>query len=109
MKNSAPRAVCAADRRLRSARLLVGVVCGLTLWGCVPPVTPPPGPTITSISTNSGPGAGGTFVTITGTGFTDATAITFGTTPATVFIIQNDVFINVESPPGTAGTVDIRV
>ena len=40
-------------------------------------------PTITSLSPTSGPAAGGTSVIITGTGFTGATAVTFGATPAT--------------------------
>ena len=40
-------------------------------------------PTVTSVSPNSGPAAGGTSVTITGTNFTGATAVTFGGTAAT--------------------------
>ncbi|WP_310305549.1 IPT/TIG domain-containing protein, partial [Sphingomonas sp. BE270] len=41
------------------------------------------GPTVTAVSPTSGPAAGGTAVTITGTGFTGATAVKFGATSAT--------------------------
>ena len=37
-----------------------------------------PGPTVTAVSPSSGPTAGGTSVTITGTTFTGATSVTFG-------------------------------
>src|SRR5262249_10995816 len=39
---------------------------------------PPPAPVVTSISPNSGPSPGGTMVTITGSGFTGATGVSFG-------------------------------
>ena len=42
--------------------------------------TPPPAPTVTGLNPTSGPTAGGTPVTITGTNFTGATAVKFGTT-----------------------------
>ena len=42
-----------------------------------------PPPTITGVSPASGPTTGGTSVTITGTGFTGATAVKFGATNAT--------------------------
>jgi hypothetical protein len=66
-------------------------------------------PVITSISPTTGPIAGGTTVTITGTGFTGATAVHFGTTPATSFTVVNDTTITAVAPAGTAGGVDIRV
>ena len=40
-------------------------------------------PTVTAISPSSGPAAGGTTVTITGTGLSGATAVKFGTVAAT--------------------------
>ncbi len=40
-------------------------------------------PTVTGLSPTSGPEAGGTLVTISGTSFTGATAVDFGTTAAT--------------------------
>ena len=51
---------------------------------------------------------GGTLVTITGTGFTGATAVDFGTTAATNLTVVNDTTITADSPAGT-GTVDVTV
>ncbi|OAI42772.1 hypothetical protein AYO38_02925 [bacterium SCGC AG-212-C10] len=65
-------------------------------------------PTISSVSPNSGPTAGGTLVTITGTGFTGTTAVTFGANVAT-FTVLNQNQISATSPAGGPGTVDVRV
>ena len=70
--------------------------------------TPGPAPTVTSVSPNSGVPAGGTSVTITGTGFTDVTAVRFGATNATSFTVNSSTSITAVSPAGT-GTVDITV
>lgn len=66
-------------------------------------------PTITSISPTTGVVGGGTSVTITGAGFTGATAVLFGTTPATSFVIVNDTTITAVAPAGTSGVVSVRV
>ena len=47
-------------------------------------VPAPPIPTVTSVSPNYGPPAGGNSVTITGTGLTGATKVTFGATPVSL-------------------------
>ena len=65
-------------------------------------------PTITSVAPNAGPVAGGTIVTITGTGFTTVSAVTFGATPATGFTVVTPTSITATAPAGT-GVVDIRV
>jgi hypothetical protein len=67
------------------------------------------GPTVTSISPRSGPLIGGTEVTITGANLANATAIHFGSTPATSFInFGNQIFVL--SPAGvTPGAVDVTV
>ena len=65
-------------------------------------------PTVTGISPTSGPAAGGTSVTITGTGFTGATVVDFGTTAATGVAVVNDTTITAVSPAGT-GVVDVTV
>jgi sugar lactone lactonase YvrE/PKD repeat protein len=70
---------------------------------------PTPTPTVTGVSPTSGSTAGGTVVTITGTGFTGATAVTFGSTSATNFTVVSATQIKVTSPAGTAGTVDVTV
>ena len=66
-------------------------------------------PTITSISPTSGPTAGGTSVTITGTGFTGATAVSFGGTAATSFTVNSDTSITAVAPAGVNGVVRISV
>jgi hypothetical protein len=66
-------------------------------------------PTVTAVMPTAGTVAGGTSVTITGTGFTGATNVTFGTTAATSFTVFNDSSITATSPAGPAGTVDVTV
>jgi len=55
-----------------------------------------------------GPEAGGTEVTITGTGFTGATGVLFGTTPGTEVTVVSDTEITAVSPAGT-GAVNLTV
>lgn len=66
-------------------------------------------PTITSISPTNGPTAGGTTVTITGTGFTGATAVMFGSVAATSFTVVSDTQITAVSPAEANGVVQISV
>lgn len=66
-------------------------------------------PVITSVSPSSGDVAGGDVITITGSGFTGATAVDFGFRPATLFVVLDDTSISATSPPGTSGTFDITV
>jgi hypothetical protein len=67
-----------------------------------------PAPTVTNVNPGSGPAAGGTSVTITGTGFTGTTAIKFGSTSAASFTVNSAASITAISPHGT-GTVDVTV
>jgi plastocyanin len=66
-------------------------------------------PTITKLSPNKGPAAGGTSVTITGTNFTGATTVKFGSTNATSFKVNSATSITTASPAETAGTVNVTV
>ena len=66
-------------------------------------------PAVTSIRPVSGPAAGGTAVTITGSGFAGATQVVFGTTRAAYIQVNSNTQITAISPPGAVGTVDIRV
>ncbi|MEU7245677.1 IPT/TIG domain-containing protein [Streptomyces sparsogenes] len=64
-------------------------------------------PTTTAIDVTSGSEAGGTASTITGTGFSNTTGVTYGTTSAG-YLVLDDTRIVTYSPGGT-GTVDINV
>ena len=68
-----------------------------------------PAAVITAISPASGPEAGGTIVTVTGTDFLGATAVHFGTTAATAFTVNSDTQITATAPASTDGTVDVTV
>ena len=77
--------------------------------GLVLDFIPPSPPTVVTIAPPSGPAAGGTTVTITGSNFVPgSTSVFFGSVAATTIVINSDTSITVTVPPGT-GTVDIRV
>ena len=57
-------------------------------------------PTVTGVSPATGPAAGGTSVTITGTGLTGATAVKFGTTAATGVVVNSATSVTATSPAG---------
>jgi hypothetical protein len=63
---------------------------------------------IKNLNPLSGVTSGGTNVVIDGGGFTGATAVAFGKTPATSFTVNNDTSITAIAPPGS-GTVDMTV
>src|SRR5205807_1162165 len=65
-------------------------------------------PSVTSLGTTTGTTAGGTSVTIIGTNFTGATAVMFGSVPAS-FTVNSSTSITATSPAQAAGTVDIKV
>ncbi len=67
-----------------------------------------PMPTVTGLSPQSGSSAGGATVTITGSGFTGASAVRFGASQATGFTVVSASSITATAPAGT-GTVDVTV
>jgi hypothetical protein len=67
-----------------------------------------PAPGITSVNLASGPEAGGNSVTITGSNFTLATAVTFGGIPAASYTVDSDTQITAVTPSGS-GTVSVTV
>lgn len=69
----------------------------------------PPVPTITGVAPSGGLVTGGTFVTITGRGFTNASSVMFGTTATSAYTVNSDTEINATSPAHAAGTVDILI
>jgi hypothetical protein len=66
-------------------------------------------PTVTAVSPTAGPTAGGTPVTITGTGFTHGSTVKFGTNSATGVVVNSATSISVHSPVGAAGTIHVTV
>lgn len=68
-----------------------------------------PIPTMNAINPNAGDVSGGDSVTLTGTGFTGATSVTFGGVPVMSITVNSDTSITVTTPPGSAGAVDVTV
>jgi hypothetical protein len=68
-----------------------------------------PPPAVTHVSAKKGPAAGGASVTIKGTGFTRASTVRFGSTPAESVLVNSTTSITATSPPGTTGSVEVVV
>jgi|GEM_PF-584846 len=69
-----------------------------------------PGPSVTGVSPSSGAETGGNTVTITGSGFTGATQVTFGSVSTSDFTVWSDTKITTFAPAsGSVGNVDVRV
>ena len=66
-------------------------------------------PTVTSLSPSSGLAGGGTSVVITGTSFTGATAVDFGSTAATTFSVNGAGTQITAVDTAGSGTVDVTV
>jgi hypothetical protein len=64
---------------------------------------------ITNVSPNSGPAAGGTTVTITGTNFTGTTQVWFGGVLGTNLTVSSDTSITITTPPQPVGSVGVAV
>jgi hypothetical protein len=65
-------------------------------------------PVVSGVSPSSGQTTATTAVTISGTGFSGATSVTFGGSPA-VFSVVSDVLIQATAPAHAAGLVDVIV
>lgn len=66
------------------------------------------GPAVTNISPNTGPPAGGTSVTVTGTGFTATSSVSFGGSAGIITSFNGSTTLIVTAPAGT-GAVDVSV
>ena len=67
------------------------------------------GPAVTSVSPSSGPAAGGTAVTITGTNFASGATVTFAGTAASNVTVVNNTTITATTPAGSAGAATVTV
>ncbi len=77
-------------------------------WKFVP-VTSASAPTISTVSPNSGPTAGGTVVTVTGTNFSSPASVMIGGTAATNVLVSSSTEITANTPAGNAGPVTVGV
>jgi plastocyanin len=68
-----------------------------------------PVPAVKKLSPKKGPAAGGTSVTVTGSGFTGATAVNFGAVAAAKVTVTSDTSIMAVSPAEPKGMVDVTV
>ena len=64
---------------------------------------------VTAVAPPTGPTAGGTLVTITGVGFTGATAVDFGPLAATSFTVISNTDIIAYDPAQPVGPVNVTV
>jgi hypothetical protein len=64
---------------------------------------------ISSISPSSGPGGGGTTVTVNGIGFAGVSKVKFGTAAATHVTIYSDSKLTAATPAASADTVNVQV
>jgi hypothetical protein len=71
--------------------------------------TTPASPTLTAVAPSSGPAAGGTAITLTGTNFAAGATVTVGGTAATSVVVSSSTRITAVTPAGTAGARDVRV
>jgi hypothetical protein len=69
----------------------------------------PPDITLTSITPHKGPTAGGTLVTVEGSGFTDYTTCTIDGNSLTTITTVSDTELTGYTPPGTVGLKDVVV
>lgn len=69
-----------------------------------------PAPTVVSVTPTSGPVAGGTSVTVSGTDLTDVQGVSFGSVPAAGYSVTSEGQLTAVAPAGTsAGAVPISV
>jgi hypothetical protein len=66
-------------------------------------------PSVAAVTPSSGPTAGGSTVTITGSGFSGATKVAFGAVLATSFTVVSATEITAVTPPQAAGTRPVLV
>src|SRR5690242_7538534 len=93
--------------RHRGSSLILATLVAVLTVAMAPALATSP-PTVTRVFPNGGPQTGGSEVTLTGTGFLGATAVSFGSANATSLTVLSETSIAAVSPGGT-GTVDVTV
>ncbi len=91
---------------LHATLLLAALAAGLLVTH---PVEAAPAPTVTAVSPASGPLAGGTAITITGTGFTASATVALGGVAATGVAVVSTTSITATTAAHAAGAVVVTV
>lgn len=66
-------------------------------------------PTLTAVAPLSGPIAGGTLLTLSGSGFAPGATVTVGGSPATDVVVVSEVLARAVAPAHAAGAVDVVI
>ncbi len=103
VKHVSDPALCPPTDQRGSAR---GLPCDI---GAFDTSVHPYGPIVSTVGPFTDFTAGGTPVTITGSGFTGVTAVDFGNVPSTDVTFSSDNSVTAVSPPQAAGLVDVTV
>jgi hypothetical protein len=105
-----PSAPTKGEPMIRTGMVTVALTLGLLQIGCggSRSGTTAAAPAISSVSPTSGPTAGGTVVTLTGTGFQAGDTVTFGSAVA-ASTVDSATQITATTPPGSFGAVDVTV
>ena len=102
--NSSTQSTVTAPAHIQdTVNITVTTPSGLALHVATDEFTYVSRPKVTAASPSSGPAAGGTTVTITGTRVTGTTAVTFGTVPARSFTVISATEITAVSPKTLRG------
>ncbi|MCP3999206.1 MAG: S8 family serine peptidase [bacterium] len=80
-----------------------------TTTSTVPTTIAPDGPMVTGVNPAQGPTTGHTLVTITGKDLPELADVYFGERSAEIVSIIAPTFIVVDTPPGAAGWVDVKI
>ncbi|HZE16928.1 MAG TPA: IPT/TIG domain-containing protein, partial [Mycobacterium sp.] len=107
--NSGTRITSVAPAGTGTVDIVVTTPYGTSGTGVADQYTYAAQPTVTGISPSSGATSGGTTVTIAGTGFTNATAVKFGSADASSFTLDSATKITAVAPSHGAATVDVTV
>lgn len=95
-----PAAYGKTARELRTAAVIRGTP---------PTYVPQASAALTTVAPATGVAAGGTAVTLTGTGFTEANGVTFGGVAATSVVVVSATSITCVAPAHAVGAVDVVV
>ncbi|QHB73091.1 IPT/TIG domain-containing protein [Stenotrophomonas sp. 364] len=107
--NSTTQITATAPAGTGTVDIRVTTVGGISATSAADQFTYVAAPTVTSLSPAIGPTAGGTTVVITGVNLAGTTAVVFGTTPASAFIVNSSTQITASAPANAAGTLNVRV